>query len=75
VTLPAALSLLEDADIAEETANLAASQVLTAVSLAALALTGKLGAEQIGELIEGVEVTILALDAAAAGAGATSGHG
>lgn len=63
VTHTEALSLLEDADIAEETANLAASQILTAGSLAALQLTGKLAAEQVGALIEGAEETIDAVAA------------
>jgi flagellin len=55
VTHTAALSLIEDADFAEEAANLAASQILTAGSLAAIGLSGRMAAEQIGELIEGVE--------------------
>ena len=66
VTHTAALSLIEDADFAEEAANLASSQVLTAGALAAIGLSGRMAAEQIGALIEGAEQTDSAARSAAA---------
>lgn len=66
VTHTAALSLIEDADFAEEAANLASSQVLTAGALAAIGLSGRMAAEQIGALIEGAEQADSAARSAAA---------
>lgn len=50
-----ALSQTEDADFAEETANLAAGQILTQSSLAALAVSSKLGADQIAALLDSID--------------------
>ena len=55
VTHTEALGQLEDADFAEEAANLASSQTLAGGSLAAIAYAGQLEAEQVGALIEGLE--------------------
>jgi len=49
------LSMIEDADIAEETANLAASQVLAESALMAMKFTRELNAEHVEALLEGVE--------------------
>jgi flagellin len=52
------LSLIEDADIAEETANLATSQVLAESALMAISISRELNAEHIEALLEGVEETV-----------------
>jgi flagellin len=54
VTHTQALSQVEDADIAEETSNLIASQTMAAGALAALAMSGSLHADQVESLLEGV---------------------
>jgi flagellin len=49
-----ALSQVEDADFAEEASNLLASQITAQSSLAALALDGRINAEQVSAVLEGV---------------------
>jgi flagellin len=52
------LSQIEDADIAEETSNLATSQVLAESALAAISISRELNAEHIEALLEGVEENV-----------------
>jgi flagellin-like hook-associated protein FlgL len=49
-----ALSQVEDADFAEEASALAAAQITSQGSLAALAVSNKMSADQIGALMDGV---------------------
>jgi flagellin-like hook-associated protein FlgL len=49
-----ALSLLEDADFAEEASNLVTAQVLAAGAQAAIALDGSISADHIGALLDGL---------------------
>jgi flagellin len=54
----ATLSMIEDADIAEETANLATSQVLAESALTAISISRELNAEHIEALLDGVEASV-----------------
>jgi flagellin len=53
-THTAALSLIEDADFAEEASNLVTAQVLAAGAQAAIALDGSISADHIGALLDGL---------------------
>jgi flagellin len=63
-THTAALSLIEDADFAEEASNLVTAQVLAAGAQAAIALDGSISADHIGALLDGlVDDSLLLTDA------------
>jgi flagellin-like hook-associated protein FlgL len=62
-THTAALSDIEDADIAEEASNLITAQTLAAGAQAAIALQGRIGADHVAELINGVAEEQQKLDA------------
>ncbi len=52
------LSMIEDADFAEETSNLATSQVLAESALMAISISRELNAEHIEALLEGVDEVV-----------------
>jgi flagellin len=63
-THTAALSLIEDADFAEEASNLVTAQVLAAAAQAAIALDGSISADHIGALLDSlVDDSLLTADA------------